>query len=136
MQILINTQNSLEGKESFINWAVAEIEDRLGRFKGRVSRVEVHLSDENADKVSENDKRCTMEARVEGRSPVAVTHHASTVADALTGASTKMKKSLDRIIEKNDQRKGNTPIGGEPFGDATKRIDADSDFDDFDQDEQ
>ena len=35
--------------------------------------MEVHLSDMNGHKDGLNDKRCLLEARVEGRPPIAVT---------------------------------------------------------------
>lgn len=36
-----------------------------------ISRVEVHLSDEDGKKGGQNDKRCMMEARLDGRQPAA-----------------------------------------------------------------
>jgi len=48
----------------------------------------VHLSDENGDKTGGNDKRCLMEARLEGRQPIAITHESETIDEAIEGRLT------------------------------------------------
>ena len=60
--------------------------------------AEVHLSDENGNKESENDKRCMIEARLKGRQPIAVTDVADTYDHAVNGAIDKLKTSLDTIL--------------------------------------
>ncbi|MEN6488292.1 MAG: hypothetical protein ABFD66_05330 [Smithella sp.] len=58
--------------------------------------MEVHLSDENSNKKGGNDgMRCVMEARVENRRPIAVTHRAAILDQAVDGAAEK----LSRLIE-------------------------------------
>jgi hypothetical protein len=59
--------------------------------------VEVHLSDEDGNKNGLNDKRCIMEARLSGMKPMAVTHHATTHEQAISGAIDKLKASLEKI---------------------------------------
>ena len=41
-----------------------------------------------------------MEARIEGRPPAAVTHHAATVEQAILGAADKLARSIETTIEK------------------------------------
>lgn len=115
MQIQINTTHAIEGKEDFLEWVNTEVSDQMSRFSNRISRIEVHFSDENGDKGGGLDIRCTMEARLEGREPMAVTHHAATVADALVGANAKLTKSLGRVLDKMSHRKGNTPMSGDNY---------------------
>ena len=55
----------------------------MSRISDHITRVEVHLSDENGDKDGQNDMRCMMEARLEGRQPIAVTHQAATLDEAV-----------------------------------------------------
>tara|TARA_R110002073_G_scaffold182330_2_gene340619 strand:- start:1362 stop:1622 length:261 start_codon:yes stop_codon:yes gene_type:complete len=74
MQIQINTDKNVEGREAFSDQVKAVFEHALKRFSEHVTRVEVHISDENSDKSGINDKRCLMEARLEGRQPITVTH--------------------------------------------------------------
>lgn len=95
MQILLRTDNHIEGREKLANHVTATVEDALGRFEEWISRVEVHLSDENGDKPGEADTRCVMEARLKGHEPVAVTHHASNVHQAVDGATDKLTRLLD-----------------------------------------
>jgi hypothetical protein len=58
----------------------------------------VHLKDENGNKVGQNDIRCLLEARMEGKQPIVVTNSANTRQNAVEGAIGKLKTSLDTII--------------------------------------
>ena len=100
MNIQINTDNHITGREELANEAKAAVEKALRRFAGQITRVEVHLGDENSHKGGEKDKRCAMEARVEGRQPVAVTHEADTITQAINGAAGKLERSLDSTLGK------------------------------------
>ncbi len=96
MKIQINTDNNIEGSEELAQQTEAVVKSALERFTGQITRVEIHLSDENSDKKGGNDDmRCVMEARVEGRQPIAVTHQAATLDQAVDGAAGK----LTRLIE-------------------------------------
>ena len=58
----------------------------------------MHLSDENGSKEGANNKRCLLEARLEGRQPIAVTAMANTYELAVNSAIDKLKTSLDTIL--------------------------------------
>ena len=60
--------------------------------------LEVHLSDENGSKDGIHDKKCLLEARLEGRQPIAVTALASTYELAVNSAIDKLKASLNTIL--------------------------------------
>ena len=98
MQIQTNTDRNIQGSDRLSEQVRAAVESALGRFTARVTRVEVHLSDENSARGGADDKRCMMEARLEGRPPTAVTHQAATLAQALDGAAAKLTKSLERTL--------------------------------------
>ncbi len=98
MQIQINTDSNIEGREALAAEVTAVVEGALSRFSDRITRVEVHLSDENSDKSGQNDKRCMMEARMEGLRPAAVTHTAPTLDEAVDGAADKLKRSLESTL--------------------------------------
>lgn len=100
MDVLVNTDNSVEGDESLATEVEAGLRHSLDRFAGRLTRLEVHLSDENSHKHGADDKRCTIEARIAGRSPTAVTHHAPDVHRAVSGATDKMRAALDTVFGK------------------------------------
>ena len=98
MQIQTHTDHNLSGGESLATSVRATVEDALSRFSAHITRVEVHLSDENADKHGRNDKRCMMEARLEGHAPIAVTHHAATVGQAIDGAADRLVHLLEHTL--------------------------------------
>lgn len=110
MQIEITTDDHIDASDEMIAGFESEVESGLSRFESRLTRVEVHLGDENAGKSGADDKRCTVEARPTGQQPVAVTHHAATVDEACRGAVQKLHKLLDSRFGRLDDRKGGDSI--------------------------
>lgn len=106
MEILINTSNNVDGREALTQQLEETVRNRLSRFSERLTRVEVHISDENADRNTAHDKRCVIEARPAGREPISVTDQASSIDQATTGALGKMATALDRTFGKMTDRKG------------------------------
>lgn len=105
MNIQINTDNHNQGNLALIKKFSSTIESRLSRISEHITLVQVHLSDENSDKNIKNDKRCMIEARLEGRQPVVVTENAVTLNFALNGAIDKLISMIDSIIgRQRDQR--------------------------------
>ena len=100
MQIQINTDHNIEGNERLAAHVKGVVQDALARFQDRITRVEVHLSDQNGDKTGPSDKRCMIEARMEGRKPTAVTHDAATVDQAVEGAAEKLHRSIEHTLER------------------------------------
>jgi len=100
MQIQVNTDKNIEGNEELVAQVEATVTKSLSHFSAHITRVEVHLSDENGGKNGQNDKRCMMEARLERRQPTAVTCEAATVAQAVAGAADKLKSSLQSTLER------------------------------------
>ena len=104
MKIQINTDNNIEGSEELAAQAEATVESTLGHLAEHITRVEVHLSDENSDKGGAHDKRCMMEARLEGHQPIAVTDEAETIDQAIDGAAEKLKHLLDHTLGRLENR--------------------------------
>lgn len=100
MRIQINTDHNIEGHEQLAIHVKGVVESVLGRFNDRITRIEVHLSDQNSGKSGQDDKRCMMEARLEGRQPTAVTHQAASLDAAVDGAADKLKRSLESTLER------------------------------------
>lgn len=98
MQIRINTDNNIDGSERMRNYFSGVIESMLNRFNDHITRIEAHLSDENSHKEGPDDKRCVLEARVKGLQPIAVTHRAESLDQAIIGAADKMKNTLETTI--------------------------------------
>ena len=109
MQIQINTDRNIEGHEALAAQVRGVVESALSRISDHITRVEVHLSDESSHKSSQNDKRCMMEARLEGRQPIAVTHHAATMDQAADGAADKLARLIESTLERrHDQENHRT----------------------------
>ena len=100
MQIQINTDHNIDGREALAAQVSGTVESALSRFSDHITRVEVHLSDENSAKKGHNDKRCMMEARLEGRQPIAVTHEAPELDQAVAGAADKLARSIENTLGK------------------------------------
>ncbi|MBK8118846.1 MAG: HPF/RaiA family ribosome-associated protein [Sulfuritalea sp.] len=98
MQIQINTDHNFEVHEATMAEFRSTVQSALSRFSEHITRVELHLSDENADKSGQNDKRCLLEARLEGRQPMAVTHTAASLGQALHGAVNKMTRMIESTL--------------------------------------
>jgi hypothetical protein len=114
MQVQVNTDNNIEGRDEVIGEVQAAITQELGRFGDRLTRIEVHLKDVNGPKGGANDKHCTLEARPAGHQPIVVTNAAEDVDTAVEGAIKKLRTALDRTFGKLSDRKGSTPAGGDP----------------------
>lgn len=98
MTIQFNTDNNITGSEELRAPLTAIISEALSRFSDQITRLEVHLTDENSHKSGQNDKRCMLEARLEGMKPIAVTNNAGTHEQAVKGAVDKLKTSLDTVL--------------------------------------
>jgi hypothetical protein len=91
----------------------AAVEASLSRYRARLTRVEVHLSDVNGPKGG-RDCRCALEARPAGRQPVAVTSEAHTPDDAVKGAVEKMGSLLTTVFDREDDVRGGPSASGRP----------------------
>jgi len=100
MQIQINTDKNIDGNERLVTFYTEELQNELERFDDKITRVEVHLGDENSGKFGLNDKRCLIEVRLAKKEPIAVTSHDATIEKAFFGAVEKVKKVLDTTLEK------------------------------------
>lgn len=118
MKIQLNTDVHIECTEALAEQVSATVEQALDHFSAHITRVEVHLSDQNGGKRGPHDQRCVLEARLEGRQPVAVTDHAATVEQAVQGAARKLAHLLDstlgRLHDHREKTSGLPLSGTEP----------------------
>jgi ribosomal subunit interface protein len=110
MQIQINTNHNIEGYESLAEHVTHVVEKALSKKSEHITRIEVHMSDENSNKGGLHDKRCMMEARLQGRAPLSVTHHAESLHQAIDGAVEKLVRivnsTLDRLHDQTTRAEG------------------------------
>ena len=100
MHIEISHDNHLHIHNDEASSVTTVIEDSVARFAERITRVECHLGDVNAGKGGPADKRCMLEARLNGLQPIAVTHEAESLLLAITGAAEKLEHALEHRLGK------------------------------------
>jgi hypothetical protein len=103
MQIQINTDHHLQGSEAREQWASGVVDAAMAHFADSVTRVEAHLSDENAGKGGAPALRCKMEARVNGRPPIAVSNDAASLDAAVNGAVHKLVRATGHALGRADK---------------------------------
>jgi ribosome-associated translation inhibitor RaiA len=94
MLVQVNAGNGVHVQEDVATRIEGNVKAALSRFAQDITRVEIHLSDENRDKGGDDDMRCLMEARVNGRPPIAVTNFAGDLPLAIDGATDKLEKAI------------------------------------------
>ncbi len=107
MQIQINTDRNIEGHDALSSQVSSTVDAALSRFKDHISRVEVHLRDENSSKKeSVDDMHCMLEARLAGKKPLAVKNNAETTQQAVDGALDKLTRLLDSTLGRQRDKRG------------------------------
>lgn len=100
MKIQLNTDKNIHGTEKLEALVSEKINHTLKQFVNKITRIEVHLSDQNGHKIGADDIQCKIEARIEGLQPVMVVSKNSSKEKALGTALNKMKATLGTIIGK------------------------------------
>jgi ribosome-associated translation inhibitor RaiA len=100
MKIQLNTDKNIQGTETLETTVSEKINHELKHFADKISRIEVHLSDQNALKGGPNDIQCKIEARVEGMQPVIVVSKNGSKEKAVDVAVDKMKATLRTVFGK------------------------------------
>jgi hypothetical protein len=100
MHIEVHTDHHIKGGAELTESVRSTVEAALGRYGERITRVDVHLSDENGAKKAGDDIKCAMEARMGGLKPSGVTHHATQLEDAVSGAVDKLTHVIDHTLGK------------------------------------
>tara|TARA_R110000822_G_scaffold60287_19_gene150297 strand:+ start:1236 stop:1652 length:417 start_codon:yes stop_codon:yes gene_type:complete len=113
MQILINSHQIETASVSFEEWVTAAVANELECFDDVLTRVEVHVNDENAQKSGPRNKRCQIEVRPRGHQPLSVTNYDESLELAVNGAAEKARHSLEHLRGKLEER-----------GNASKRAEA------------
>jgi hypothetical protein len=104
--IQINTDNQIDSDAARDDRIEDQVRQRLARFEERITDVEIHVSDVNGPRGGSADLRCTLEARMNGLQPVAVSEHGSSVDRAIIGAAKKAVRALDHQLGRLSDRKG------------------------------
>lgn len=104
MNIILNTANNIKGSKDYQAKVSALLEAELERYSTYITRIEIHLSDQDGShKNTPNSRKCVMEARVEGKKPIVVTTQGDTNDHAIQGGLTKLKAALRTTMEMRKQ---------------------------------
>ncbi|AKU24867.1 MULTISPECIES: HPF/RaiA family ribosome-associated protein [unclassified Massilia] len=109
MQIHVNTDKTIERHAGLDDHVHNVVSTALNRFGEHISRVEVHLSNNNAQKSADGEIRCTIEARLNGYQPIAVSDHDATLHQSIGGAVEKLKRSVDSTLGRLYDKRHATP---------------------------
>jgi hypothetical protein len=104
MQIEVRTDGKIKGSEQSSTQVLAVVHAALDRYGDRIRRVDVHLSDAIGHKPGHDDKCCMIEVRRDGREPIVVTHHESTMDRAIHGAIHTLKTAVESALGKETTR--------------------------------
>ena len=105
MHIELNTDKNISSDERLLEYTEGAFQGPLARFQDRITRVTAHFADENSsEKNAADDKRCTLEARLAGLQPLAATHFAPTVREALAGAIQKLESAITSVVEREQDK--------------------------------
>ncbi|MCB0397198.1 MAG: HPF/RaiA family ribosome-associated protein [Flavobacteriales bacterium] len=100
MKVQINTGGMIRGSQAFNASLTDLISEKLKRFDPYVTRIECYLKDVDGAKNGLDDKRCALEARVEGMQPFAVVSSADSYDRAVAEALARLEASLGSVIGK------------------------------------
>lgn len=124
MQIQVETDNHIEGRQDLQAHVESVILDAVDRFADQVTHVEAHLGDVNSSaKSGSDDMRCMIEARVAGHKPIAVTHFAENLHMAIDGAADKLQAALETLLGKQTDRQRRGQGTGELSADIVRAQD-------------
>lgn len=100
MYIQFNTDKNIDGTEGLEAFVNEKVRHALKHYIDKITHIEVHLSDQNADKGGIDDIQCKIEARIAGMQPIIVVSKSSSKEIALDDAAGKMKSALESMIGK------------------------------------
>ena len=106
MQILIYTDNHIKAHEAMVERLTNAVQHALKRFDQHITRVQVHVKDENGPKAGPHDQRCVIEARLQHRQPISASHEATTIDHAVDGALTKLTRAIDSDLGRRKDKAG------------------------------
>lgn len=85
-------------------WVRRKLAGVFRRYRTKMTAVEVHFENVNGPKHGGSDARCVMEARVNGRTPIAIRARAGDLYTAIDAAARKLESAIARAVERIDTR--------------------------------
>ncbi|MEM7682971.1 MAG: HPF/RaiA family ribosome-associated protein [Planctomycetota bacterium] len=102
VQVNFGTVQHSDALEQHIREKIASAMDRL---LDRITRLEVHLHDDKHGGKDDHDLRATVEARIAGRQPLAVSAFGSEFYGVVNRAISKAGRAVAHQLEKQDSKR-------------------------------
>jgi hypothetical protein len=122
MQIRVNADEHIDSNEELTLRIEGVVEGSLDRYQDRVTLVEVHLSRLTHHHGGGRDMCCRMEAHVGALKPVAVSHEAFTLTEAIHAASAKLERAIHDEFHQRRPKATHTPADEETAADPTASL--------------
>ncbi|MHC5002683.1 MAG: HPF/RaiA family ribosome-associated protein [Planctomycetota bacterium] len=104
MQIQVHSADAQVG-DPVINCVYEHVGAALDVFDEQITRVEVHLHDDDGPKSSGTGKRCVIEVRLAGHQPLGVEHQSNDIYESIRAAAGKAERAVRRRIERHREHK-------------------------------
>ena len=118
MQINVNTDRTIQNHQGLDEHVESVVRSSIDRFGDHITRVDVHLSNENREKGADGGNYCMMEARVSGYQPIVVHEHSDDLRQSIKNAGGKLARALDSAIGRlQDNNKHTSPAIDDPLSD-------------------
>lgn len=85
-------------------WVDRKLAGVFRKYGARMTGVEVHFEDVNGPRRGGDDLRCVMEARVNGREPIAVSAWAGDLYAAIDAAARKLDMAIGKVVDRAEAR--------------------------------
>ncbi len=123
MKTQVNSDRTVAVDAKLTRFVKSEVDRILRNFDGRLTRVEVHLSDVNNVKTGVADKRCLVETRPAGARPRSTSATADRFDEAIGTALRRMQRSLTSFFGRQaDAKKARTPRAAAVMARAAARV--------------
>jgi len=118
MQINVNTDRTITNHQGLDEHVESIVRGSIDRFGEHITRVDVHLSNENREKGADGGNYCMMEARVSGYQPIVVHEHSEDLRQSIKNAGGKLARALDSALGRlQDKNKHASPAIDDPLSD-------------------
>jgi len=114
MNTQVNSDKTIAVDASLKRFVEGEVARVLGRFEGKLTRVEVHLSDVDGRKTGQIDKRCLVEVRPAGARPLSASANGVHLKSAIGTALGKARRLLTSFFGRTGVASAVPTVGAKP----------------------
>ena len=106
MDVRVHTDHTIDGDDTLTARVSADVEAVLAPHAGRLTVVDVHLSDESGGRHTGDDQRCLIEATLSGQEPAIASYDAARLDEAVGGAAHRLERVLQSRLGQLTHHRG------------------------------